>query len=508
MNRFSWGWHLALFCWICFLSGEVSAIAYEPTWKSLAAHQEAPEWFRDAKFGIYFHWSVYAVAGMGQGYPRDMFKEGHPANDYHIAHYGDPREFGYHDLVPLFRAEHFDPEEWASLFEEAGAKFAGPVAEHHDGFAMWDSVITPWNSADRGPRRDITGEIAEALRNRGIRLVTTFHHARNFSSVGAAFQNQGGLTLEQEKDSDFINGSFFPYKPGFPTASDDPELQLMYGNMDEVIWMRDVWLGKLKEVIDRYQPDLIWFDYGLFKVPTSLKQEFVAYYLNRAAEWGKEVVITNKHRQLPMDVSLLDIERGGLNHLAEYVWLTDDTLTKGPWGYKEGVGTKEPDRVLHNLIDIVSKNGCLLLNIAPQADGTIPEMQRSTLLAIGAWLKRYGEAIYETRPWKIYGEGTAKMKQHPKYEGYRVVGGYSASDIRYTQSKDGKTLFAMILGLPNPGEEVVLKSFVKNPIKPESITLAGGTEQLPWRMTPEGLIVTMPVEHLPNFAVPLRIDLR
>ena len=156
------------------------ASAYEPTLESLSKVNPAPEWFRDAKVGIYFHWGVYSVpAFAGEWYPRHMHEEGHRAHTHHLETWGDPAEFGYHDFVPLFRAEHFDAEEWAELFERAGARFAGPVAEHHDGFAMWASKVTPWNAKDRGPKRDLTGELAKALRARGMKFVATFHHARN-----------------------------------------------------------------------------------------------------------------------------------------------------------------------------------------------------------------------------------------------------------------------------------------------------------------------------------------
>ena len=154
--------------------------AFEPDWGSLSQHEAAPEWFRDAKLGIYFHWGVYSVPAYStEWYPRLMHLPGHPVWKHHLATYGHPSEFGYHDFVPKFTAEHFDPEEWADLFQQTGARFAGPVAEHHDGFSMWASEVTPWNVGSRGPKRDITGELAASLRKRGMKLITTFHHARN-----------------------------------------------------------------------------------------------------------------------------------------------------------------------------------------------------------------------------------------------------------------------------------------------------------------------------------------
>jgi len=156
----------------------VSAEPYQENWYSLARHDQAPEWFRDAKFGIYFHWGVYSVPALdSEWYPRHMHFEGHPVYKHHLKTYGHPSEFGYHDFVPMFKAEHFDADAWAELFAQAGAKFAGPVAEHHDGFAMWDSEVTPWNVADMGPQRDITGELEKAIRAQGMKFIATFHHA-------------------------------------------------------------------------------------------------------------------------------------------------------------------------------------------------------------------------------------------------------------------------------------------------------------------------------------------
>ncbi len=192
---------------------------FRPTIESLRQH-ECPEWFRDAKFGIYLHWGAYSVVERGEWYARKLYEEGGEDYQYHLEHFGHPSEFGYHDFVPLFTAEKFDPEEWAELFEQTGARFAGPVAEHHDGFSMWDSDVTPWNAMDKGPRRDITGELAAALRERGMRLITTFHHARNLQRYRSTDEKAGRL-------------SHYPFYDNMPPSSDDPELRLLYGNLPE-----------------------------------------------------------------------------------------------------------------------------------------------------------------------------------------------------------------------------------------------------------------------------------
>ena len=205
---------------------EPAAQAYEPTWESLGKHNPAPDWFRDAKYGIYFHWGVYSVPAYGsEWYPRWMLFKGHDIYKHHVKTYGDPSEFGYHDFVPMFKAEKFNAEEWADLFQKAGARFAGPVAEHHDGFSMWASKVNPWNVMDKGPKRDITGELEKAIRARGMKFVATFHHARNLQRL-----DQPG---EPYPDGRHFRNSHYPPVEGYPSSTDDPELQQLYGRIPE-----------------------------------------------------------------------------------------------------------------------------------------------------------------------------------------------------------------------------------------------------------------------------------
>lgn len=395
---------------------------FDADWESLAQH-EIPQWFKDAKLGIYAHWGVYSVPAFGnEWYPRHMYREGSPTFKHHKQKYGGPGEFGYKDFIPKFTAEKFDAEAWAELYARAGAKFAGPVAEHHDGFSMWDSRVNRWNAADKGPKRDITGELVEALRKRDIKVVTSFHHGFNF---------QG----------------YYTAKEGWDTA--DPQHADLYGQFDDETRAHDRWLVKLKEVIDAYRPDQIWFDFGLRKIPDDYKQRLVAYYYNQEAKWNKPVIITRKGTHLPEGVAVVDIERGKMSGMADELWQTDDSVATNSWCYVDGLELKPAEELIHELIDIVSKNGVLLLNVAPKADGSFPDDQRKLLGEIGDWLRVNGEAIYATRPWKFHGEGPnlfdrgrglGKIKQ----EQIRFV----PQDIRYTQSKDGQTLYAVALGLP------------------------------------------------------------
>ena len=397
---------------------------YKPDWEDLKRHDAAPEWFRDAKFGIYFHWGVYSVPAFGnEWYPKWMHTKTGRRSYYkhHVETYGEPDKFGYHDFVPKFKAEHFDAEDWAELFKKAGARYAGPVCEHHDGYSMWDSEITPWNAADTGPRRDITGELAKAIRKRGMKFVTTFHHERT--------------------------RNWYPRVEGWPTTSTDPALRMLYANVSEELFNK-IFLTKLGEAIDRYRPDLIWFDGRMEDIQDPYHRRFLAYYFNNAKKWGRDVVVTTKGHDYPPEVSVEDFEKGRANRLTEFCWLTDDTISMGSWCYTRDLKIKSTAKVLHDFIDIVSKNGCLLLNISPKADGTIPEIQRKVLLGMGEWLKVNGEAIYDTRPWLAFGEGPTRLRKGGGFVGHVA---YTAKDIRYTRSKDGRTLYAIVLGWPEGG---------------------------------------------------------
>lgn len=445
---------------------------YTPAWDSLKRHPEAPEWFMDAKLGIYFHWGVYSVPAFGnEWYPRNMHLENDAVYKHHVQTYGEPSEFGYHDFVPMFKAEHFDADHWADLFQQAGAKFAGPVAEHHDGFSMWASQVNPWNAMDRGPHCDIVGEMEKAIRKRNMRFITTFHHA---------FNNQYPIPS-------YPTGYYTP-KEGWPTASGDSELRLLYGNMPREEFLRR-WKMKLQEVIDGYQPDMIWFDFALGDIAEKTRQEFLAYYFNRAEQRHQEVVVTYKGDDLPRDVGVEDFEKGRLDHLTEYPWLTDDTISWGSWCYTEGLKIKSTQTVLHTFIDIVSKNGCLLLNISPKADGTIPDDQKQVLLEMGDWLKVNGEAIYETRPWKIYGQGPTQIGKSGHFVG-RVD--YTAQDIRFTQSKDGKTVYAIVMG--RPAEHLVLNSMnVNHAAEDAEIKLLGADQKVEYQLEQDGVLtITVP----------------
>lgn len=474
---------------------------YAPDWESLSKHEASPEWFRDAKMGIYFHWGVYSVPAFGnEWYPRWMHFEGRPEYVHHLENYGKPSEFGYHDFVPMFTAENFDAEEWADLFVKAGARFAGPVAEHHDGFSMWDSEVTPWNAADKGPGRDITGELKKAMTDRDLKFITTFHHAKNLQRFDSTNFDHRGLGFRD---------SHYPFFEGMPPQSMDKELRYLYGNIPEEQWLEEVWYGKLKEVVDLYQPDIMWFDSWLDRIPEEYRKKLCTYYLNKAEQWDKEVVIVRKQDDLPLDFTVDDLEKSRKNELGSEPWMTDETISMGSWCYTDNLEIKQAKDLLYVLIDIVSKNGVLLLNISPMADGTIPADQKEVLLDMGRWLERFGEAIYGTRPWYTFGEGPTKEPEgHFKNREAFLKIKYSWKDVRYT--KKNNVIYATLLGWPSE-DEVVLKAFADSSmpeqVRIRKIAMLGSEEQIEWTMNKEGLTLSVPAKAPDPYAVTYRIEL-
>lgn len=471
--------------------------AYQPTLESLEKSNPAPEWFKDAKFGIYFHWGVYSVpAFSNEWYPRNMYKDRSTENRHHVEKYGPLSEWPYDNFItgandkqgnfvqfaPKLKSEggQFDPEEWAQLFADAGAKFAGPVAEHHDGFSMWASKVNPWNAKDMGPKLDLVGLLTEAIRKRDMKIILSMHHAYNITG-------------------------FYDAVP----KTDDPKLQMLYGQQGKEK-NEAFWLSKHQEIIDTYRPDIIWQDFNLHIISRPVLLEFLAYYYNKAMEWNKEVVATYKDGLNPA-CAVLDYERGGPADITENYWLTDDAISSSSWCYTEGIGYYSRKQVLHGFLDRISKNGNLLLNISPKADGSIPGEQKEILLTMGAWLKKYGEAVYATRAWEKYGEGPTKMggahgQMGPPREG-------TAGDVRYTRSKDSKTLYAILLGWEQGQQEVILQSLSSERIdgqKLKSVELINGRagEYLPlvFKQDKKSLTVRLPERSFEELAYVLKLN--
>jgi alpha-L-fucosidase len=467
---------------------------YEPTWSSLRKHP-TPQWFKDAKFGIYTHWGIYCVPAKGPNatwYPYNMYRPGTEQYEYHVKTYGGPEKFGYKDFIPMFTAEKFDPDEWAELFRYSGAQYAGPVAEHHDGFAMWDTQYSEWNAAKMGPKCDVVGELSRAIRKQGLRFLTAFHHAENWWFYPH-------WVKEYDTSNPRYSGLYGPLHNENGPFSDK---NLFDQDRPSQAFL-DTWQKKMYEVFDKYQPDMLWFDFGLRGVPDRYKQEFLARYYTLAQEWSKEVVVTFKDYDLAPGTGVVDLELGRMTDLTYYDWITDSTVDDGEaWGFINDTGYKSPASVVHYLVDNVSKNGYLLLNIGPKKDGTLPEEAKAILRGMGDWLSINGEAIYGTTPWITYGEGPSKITKSGAFN-EKNVPIFTEKDVRFT-TKDNN-LYAICLGWPK--EQITIET-LKALSAPEirSIKMLGIEQELTWKLDGSGLTIQVPADKPCDYAVTFKIE--
>lgn len=463
---------------------------YQPTWESLATNEREPDWFKDAKFGIYFHWGVYSVPAYdNEWYPRWMYVPGRKAwggtvFEHHEKTYGPVSKFNYHDFIPMFTAEHFDAKEWADLFKKSGASFAGLVAQHHDGFAMWNSKINPWNASEMGPKRDVLGQLFGELKKNDMKTIATFHHERLLQRY-ATDTAKWAINTPDPGDN-----SHFPYHPTYITSTQDPKLRLLYGNMPEDEFL-DYWLNQVNEVVDNYGPDIIWFDSWLDIIPENYRQRMVAHHFNTAVSKGQKPVVAYKQEDLPSNIGMLDIEQGGKKELSPDYWMTDITISYGSWCYTEGQTYKSPDLVIRNMIDVWSKRGIVLLNISPKADGIIPEAQRQVLTTIGQWIDKHREAVYETRAYDLFGYGMAKVEDG-QFGGQSATMRYSANDIRFTRSKDGKAIYVYTLGRPAANSSLAIEHI--NASKVKRVSVVGSGVELKFSYGDRVLTLTTPGE--------------
>lgn len=471
---------------------------FEPRWESLQ-HYKCPEWYRDAKFGIYFHWGLYSVPAFGnEWYPHWMYLPGRPEYEHHLATYGPLNKFGYKDFAAQFTAESWNPDEWVTLFKEAGARYVGPVAEHADGFSMWDSRINRWNAMRMGPKRDIVGAMERAVRKQGLKFYTSFHH-----------QWLWGWYTSPVADADIYNPEYADlywaqkYTPT-PTPKDysqDMPGAFNFGHPTPPPTAKfcELWRDKVIEVVDRYHPDVVYFDNRVAIIPESYREQMMAHFYNSQAG----VVLTYKNEDFAKGSGLIDIEAGQLTDKASFEWQTDDVMDWNSWGYVSKPDYKAPGRIIHQLIDVVSKNGNMLLDVGPRADGTIPDEVKSRLRTIGAWMRINGEAIYESRPAERFGEGPTRIKAGSYVADH--VHDFTAEDIRFTTR--GRAFYVLVMGAP--GSQVKVVSLKRDtPLPGGPLTKAqmlGGTGVLKWEWTPDGLTIHMPETRPSDDAVAIKL---
>ena len=465
--------------------------AFKPTMESLKQYK-CPEWFRDAKFGIWAHWGPQAVPMDGDWYARGIYEQGSGHYNYHIEHYGHPSKFGYKDIIPLWKAEKWDPERLMQLYKKAGAKYFVSMGSHHDDFFLWNSKLHKWNAVNMGPKRDVVGDWQKAAKKNGLRFGVSEHLGASFTW----FQPSHGSDKTGPKAGVPYDGAnpeyrdlyHFPAKPGDTGwYSNDPR------------WQRQ-WYAEIKELVDNYHPDLLYSDGGV-AFGNEVGMSMIAHLYNSdAALHGGQTEAIYNCKQTSNGRWVEDLERGIMPKIDPNPWQTDTSI--GDWFYNRNWKFRPVSWVIHMLVDNVSKNGNLLLNVVQRPDGSLDPEVEQMLAQLADWTAVHGEAIYGSRPWLVYGESAVRVKGGSFGEDFK----YSAKEIRFTTK--GPVLYAIALGWPEDGQ-IVIRSLAKpvgeNINNITDVSLLGYDGKLAWKQTADGLIVTLPEKKVSEYTTGLKI---
>lgn len=481
---------------------------FEPTLESFEKNYKFPEWFRDAKFGIWAHWGPQAVPRQGDWYARKMYIQdiynknkkvytGKPESDYvyHNEHYGHPSEFGFKDIIPLWKAERFDPEALMKLYKRVGAKYFVSMGTHHDNFFLWNSKIHKWNAVQMGPKKDIVALFQAAAKKEGLRFGVSEHLAASYTW----YQTSHGADKTGPKAGVPYDGANPMYEDLYHPKLDSTDMEWLTTNPKN----HQNWLNSIMELIDMYHPDLLYSDSEL---PFGqVGREMLAHYYNS----NKDAVYNCKHG-LPNQKWVMDIERGLIDSIPPFPWQTDTSI--GDWFYKTGQKYKSGKDVVQMLIDIVSKNGNLLINVVQTPEGDLEPDVMAILESIASWTAVNGEGIYGTRPWKIFGEGPSvtTKKEKGMHGGIRddQKNAYTPADFRFTTK--GNALYAFCMA--NPTTDLRIVSLAKNAKYTNksiaSVSILGCKDKLKWKQTAEGLVITKPSQLADSHAVAVKVEFK